>query len=32
MKTLRRAQWTLYALAPVMLAVFITMGKRWWPT
>jgi hypothetical protein len=26
---LRRAQWTLYALAPVLLVFAHSMGKRW---
>ena len=30
MKTLRRMQWTLTAMAPVFLAAFTVLGKRWW--
>ena len=30
MKTLRRMQWTLFAMAPVFLAAFTVLGKRWW--
>jgi hypothetical protein len=30
-QSLRRVQWTLYALAPIFLAFgYHTMGKRWW--
>jgi hypothetical protein len=29
MKTLRRLQWSLVAMAPVFLAAFTVFGKRW---